>query len=33
MRDSIESKKKNMKNVGMSNQYQKDKIRLPKKNK
>ncbi len=29
MRDSIESKKKNMKNVGMSNQYQKDKIRLP----
>jgi hypothetical protein len=29
MRNNIESKKKNMKNVGMPNQYQKDKIRLP----
>lgn len=29
MRNNIESKKKNMKNVGMPNQYQKDKIRVP----
>ena len=29
MRNNVESKKKNMKNVGMSNQYQKDKIRVP----
>jgi len=29
MRNNIESKKKNMKNVGMSNQYQKDKIKVP----
>ncbi len=28
MRDSIESKKKNMKNVGMPNQYQKEKISI-----
>lgn len=26
MRDNVSSKKKNMKNIGMSNQYQKDKI-------